>query len=138
VQRTNHDRVDSYVDLVREVFASSCTCDECSVGHNISPRLLCVATHEPDELVVQPRCRLTLVSNCDHEAYNAMKLAWSTIVYFSRSEDAMHPVQRQHMNLVKWQFESNAITEALGTPHPRTLLSEDRLEHYADWFNEIF
>jgi hypothetical protein len=28
--------------------------------------------------------------------------------------------------------------EAIGTPHPRTLISEDRLEHFANFLKEIF
>jgi hypothetical protein len=138
VQRTNKDRHDFYLDLVRELFGSSCSCDECSAGQLRSPKLLCVASHKPDEIVVQPGCRPGLISDCGHGIYNAIKLARSTIAYFRRSEDAMDSNQRAHEELFKILFERKRFMEKLGTPHPSELIGNDQLSYWVTLLKDIF
>jgi hypothetical protein len=67
-----------------------------------------------------------------------MKLARSTIAYFSRSEDAMDPNQRVHKDLFKILFERKRFMEKLGTPHPSELIGNAQLTYWVTLLKDIF
>jgi hypothetical protein len=67
-----------------------------------------------------------------------MKLARSTIIYFSRSEYSMDRTQHQQLHLFRRLMVKNDVMNKLVEPRPREYLTDDLLVLYANMLNEIF